>query len=104
MSYQELQQLPPYELAIWNGNGVQEPAEGNFLWSRKDGAAPPKVGAHIRITINNCGPAIVTGYFTEDKWLGVRCTLLDPPEWHRRQNKGDNTCGHVFGPEFEAAA
>lgn len=104
MAYQEHKQLPAYELAVWTGTGPQDPAPGNVLWSRKDGAAPPAIGERIRVTINSIGPAIVTGYFTEDKWLGIRCTLLDPPAWHVKQNKGDNTCGHVFGPEFEREA
>lgn len=99
--YQQLAELPPYEFAVWTGTGPEPAAPGNYLWSRKDGAPPPAIGDRIRITMNSCGPAIVTGYFTEGEWLGVRCTLLDPPAWHIRQNKGVTTNGHVFGPEFE---
>lgn len=60
---------------------------------------PPAIGDRIYVSINRCGPANVTGYFTEGNFLGVLCELTDPPEWHIKQNKG-NRKGHVFGPEF----
>lgn len=100
--YRELAELPPYQLAVWldEPRRVEPAAPGKALWSRADGAPPPAIGDRIRVTMNSCGPAIVTGYFVQDGWLGVRCTLLDPPDWHKRQNNGVATNGHVFGPEF----
>lgn len=101
--YRELPTVPPFELAVWTDGKLTPATPGKALWSRKDGTAPPAIGDRIRITMNSCGPAVVTGYFVQDGWLGVRCTLLDPPAWHQRQNNGVTTNGHVFGPEFELA-
>lgn len=96
--YQELDTIPAYA-------AIERDAEGNItnkgaiLWGGKD--APPAIGSTIYIAINRCGPAVVTGYFIEGGFLGVRCRLTNPPEWHVKQNKGDPN-GHVFGPEFVA--
>lgn len=98
-SYREYAELPAFEDAVWNGDKVAN-APGAIKWS--GGAPPPAIGARIIVTINNCGPAIVTGYFVEHGWLGVLCRLLDAPEWHRRQNHG-NPLGHAFGAEIKAA-
>lgn len=90
-------EVPPYEHARWEGTKVHKPAVGNVLWSKD--APPPAIGAHVFVTMNDCGPAIVTGYFTLDGWLGICCRLECAPAWHKRQNKGDPN-GTVFGPEF----
>ena len=98
MTYQELETVPAYEIARWEDGKVVN-APDAIKWGRKDGLPPPATGSRIIVLINNCGPAIVTGYFVEHGWLGLRCRLTNPPEWHVRQNNG-NPNGHVFGPEF----
>lgn len=97
MTYQEYDNVPAYVPAIWENNELANSGAG-LLWSGKD--APPAIGDEIVITINRLGSAIVTGYFSEGEWLGVLCSLIDPPDWHVRQNNGDPT-GHVFGAEFQ---
>jgi hypothetical protein len=90
--------LPAWTRAVWVDGKVQ-PSELP-RWSAP--FDPPAVGAAIVVTMNGCGPAVVTGYFTQEGWLGVRCRLLDPPAWHVKQNNG-NPNGHVFGAEFKLA-
>lgn len=98
MSYQEHATIPPHEPAKLVEGHFLPASEGKVRWSKDE--PPPEIGTRIRVTINNCGPAVVTGYFTQDGWLGIICDLTDPPDWHVKQNKG-NPRGHVFGPEFE---
>lgn len=98
MSYQELNTVPAYVAPVWEGAKCLN--RDALKWGGQH--APPAIGTEIYVTINNCGPAIVTGYFIEDNWLGLRCRLTNPPEWHVKQNKG-NPNGHVFGPEFRPA-
>jgi len=50
--------------------------------------------------MNSLGEGVVLGYFSEDEYLGLLVKLSNPPEWHRKQNKG-NPVGHIFGPEFK---
>jgi hypothetical protein len=96
MPYTEHATIPAYETAVFHdGELVSDRAK--ILWSGKE--APPEIGTEIFIPMNNCGPAIVTGYFTQDSWLGVLCVLTNPPEWFVKQNKGDPK-GQVFGAEF----
>ena len=97
MTYREHQTPPPWEQLIQYGGTIAPATPALVRWGNS--TPPPPVGTRIIVTINSCGPATVTGYFTQDGYLGLRCDLLDPPEWHRRQNKG-NVAGHVFGPEF----
>ena len=99
MPYQEFDSVPAYETAISSGSTFTN-APGALKWSNPE--APPAIGTEIVVTINNCGPAVVTGYFTQGGFLGLRCKLHSPPEWHVKQNKG-NPHGHVFGPEFRLA-
>ncbi len=97
-NYQELNEVPAYTDAVWEDGKLMN-RDAGLLWGGKD-KVPPLIGAKIICTINNCGPAVVTGYFTLDGWLGVRCKLTNPPEWHVKQNSG-NPNGHVFGPEYK---
>lgn len=100
MTYQELDTVPAYvQLPKWSDPSELEPFRDQVKWVNE--APPPAIGAEILVTINSCGPAIVTGYFVEGGWLGLRCRLTNPPAWHVKQNKG-NPNGHVFGPEFRA--
>lgn len=91
-------QLPDFEQAQWKDGKALPPSPGKVRWSNAE--PPPPVGARIRVLINSCGPAVVTGYFTQEGWLGLMCDLLDPPAWHVKQNKG-NRRGHVFGAEIK---
>lgn len=99
MDFQEHDAVPDYETAIWDGTTFTN-APGVTKWSGTE--PPPAIGSEIVVTINNCGPAVVTGYFTHGGFLGLRCRLLNPPAWHVKQNKG-NPNGHVFGAEFRSA-
>jgi hypothetical protein len=101
MTYAQMKTLPAWEPARWEDGKALDATPGTMRWSNPE--PPPAIGEEIIIKMNNCGPAIVTGYFVEHGWLGVRCTLLDPPEWHRKQNNGDATGGHIFGAEFRRA-
>jgi hypothetical protein len=98
MAYQEFSTPPAYVAPVWDHGKVMNPDA--VKWSHAE--PPPPIGARIVVTMNKCGPAVVTGYFVEDGWLGLRCDLTDPPEWHVKQNKG-NPAGCVFGPEFKLA-
>jgi hypothetical protein len=89
--YEELTFIPDWVQYV-EGEQADKPRWGGKV-------PPPPIGTEILITINKCGPAIVTGYFVEDNFLGLLCRLTSPPEWHKKQNKGDPR-GHVFGPEF----
>lgn len=96
MTYVEYDTPPAYVEGEWiDGKLVNR--EAPVKWGGKE--PPPAIGAEIVVTINRCGPAVVTGYFVEDGWLGLRCKLHNPPEWFVKQNKGDPN-GRVFGPEF----
>lgn len=98
MTYEEFDTLPAFIQLEWkDGRAVEadKPRWGGTV-------PPPPIGAEIVVTINGCGPAIVTGYFVEGNFLGLRCRLTDPPAWHVKQNKGDPN-GHVFGTEFRPA-
>lgn len=101
MSYQEHNGIPPYDFIKLDARGMpMRRGDGLLIWGRKDGLFPPAICARINVRINACGPAVVTGYFSQDGYLGLLCRLENPPAWHRKQNNDDPT-GHVFGPEFE---
>lgn len=89
------------ELPAWTQMTDNAPAPGEIVWSGK--VAPPAIGSHIVVRMNGCGPAIVTGYFVEEGYLGLVCELTNAPEWHKKQNNNDPR-GHVFGPEFDMPA
>lgn len=78
--------LPPYQTAVWEDGRLLEPGPGVILWSGK--APPPAVGDTVRVTVNRIGEAVVTGYFVEEKWLGVIV------------RKPDGTLVHVFGVDL----
>lgn len=97
MSYQDT--LPAWEYARWE-NGLPIVSQtGAARWSGTE--PPPHVGEEIFVTMNNCGNAIVTGYFVERNYLGVVCDLINAPEWLIEQNNGD-TRGYVFGAEMRS--
>jgi hypothetical protein len=92
MTYTTYRELPPLDGLQWVSD-----------------TAPPAIGSPIIATINACGPAIVTGYFTLEGYLGLMCDLITPPDWQVKQNANQarkgfgNHAGHVFGPEFKPA-
>jgi hypothetical protein len=95
--YQEHSSLPrwwPYITFGQAGYGV------GFAWS--NAKAPPKIGAHVRARVNRLGEGVVTGYFTEEGFLGVLVKLDSPPEWLIKQN-GPKAFEpvHLFGTELE---
>ncbi len=100
MAYREHTTVPAFARAEWDSGKLVNGKAGLILWGAE--APPPDIGVEIVVTINRCGPAVVTGYFTQDGWLGLKCRLHNPPDWHIKQNKGDPH-GHVFGPEFRLA-
>lgn len=83
--------VPAYELARWgdNGHALAPGIEGAVLWSGKN--SPPEVGQTVRITVNRHGEGEVTGYFVQEKWLGVIV----------RKPTGDMI--HAFGAEIADA-
>ncbi|USN14386.1 hypothetical protein KABACHOK_05730 [Brevundimonas phage vB_BpoS-Kabachok] len=83
--------LPAYELARWEDGRLLPPGiEGAVLWSGED--SPPQVGATVRVAVNRIGDAEVTGYFVEEKWLGVIV----------RKPSGELV--HVFGVDLKVPA
>lgn len=106
-SYKKLCALP----TGWVSGSVNERGfvEGGTaeapVWSGK--FEPPAIGSTIKVRVNSLGPAVVTGYFTEEGYLGVRCRLESPPKWWLEQNaerlaKGE-TDSHLFGLEIDLA-
>lgn len=93
MKYQEYSTLPEFETA--NISGASD--SGKPRWANDQ--PPPAIGTEVIVTINNCGPAVVVGYFEHGGYLGLLTDLHNPPDWHVKQNKGCRR-GHVFGPEF----
>lgn len=96
--YTTMQTVPAYIAPVWVAGKLTN-ADAGLKWGGKEGP-PPAIGETIICTINNLGPAVVTGYFTLDGWLGVLCKLNDPPAWYLKQN-GGNVVGGIFGPEFK---
>lgn len=71
------------------GMTVYTTAEGeSLLWSGK-GFPLPNIGAQVRITMNNIGPAEVVGYFQEEGYLGVMTRAANPPQWLKDQRERD---------------
>lgn len=80
--------VPPYQTACWEDGRLLAPSEPVALWSGD--APPPPVGATVRVVVNNHGAAQVTGYFVQEKWLGLIV------------RKADGALIHVFGAEIAA--
>lgn len=59
------------------------------------------IGEFIRVRINGLGRAQVTGYFSDQEYLGVTVRYSTPPAWYVKQN-GGNVEGAVFGAEISA--
>ena len=98
--YKEYAEVPAYEQAVYKDGMVSNDRQGVLIWAGKYAAKPPAVGEKVNVIINNCGPAVVIGYFSQDGFLGLRVQHDNPPAWYLKQN-GGNVPGHVFGPEFK---
>jgi hypothetical protein len=96
MSYQEYQEVPAYEQAVYK-DGMPVKSEA-LIWAGP--VAPPPVGEKIKVSMNGLGNGDVVGYFSQEGYLGLRVQLDNPPGWYVKQNKG-NPVGHIFGPEFK---
>lgn len=71
------------------------------FWS--NAGDPPVVGATVRVTLNNLGLGIVTGYAINDGFLALMVQLKDSegrPDWHKASNP-NNEPAIVFGNEFK---
>ncbi|MBT1509375.1 hypothetical protein KIP88_02575 [Bradyrhizobium sp. SRL28] len=102
MSYQEYQEIPAFEQAIYKDGFVSNVEEGKLVWANKDGFQPPPVGSKVMVRINNLGVAEVKGYFSQEGYLGLLVVLDNAPEWYIKQNGDAKKVGHVFGPEVKA--
>jgi len=57
----------------------------DLKWSAK--FPLPKIGDHIRITMNGIGEAEVVGFFKEGGFVGVMTRALNPPKWLKDQRE-----------------
>lgn len=71
----------------------------DLVWS---GKFMPMVGDVVGT--NSFGVATVTGFFTEDGFLGVELSPHDPPEWwiDRMERSGRDRTLRLFGAEIRA--
>jgi hypothetical protein len=89
--------LPNYTQAEYGASGcITNITPDSVLWS---GTFMPKIGDRVDIPMNDFGIGTVAGYFIEGNFLGVKVTLDNRPEWHRRQNP-DRDFALVFGAEI----
>jgi hypothetical protein len=63
----------------------QAAAGERLLWSAR--FPLPSVGDNVHITMNGIGPAVVTGFFKEDGYVGVMTKASQPPAWLVEQRK-----------------
>jgi hypothetical protein len=101
VKYQEYQEVPAYEQAIYKDSMVANVEDGKLIWAGKDGFVPPPVGSKVIVRINSLGEAEVKGYFSQDGFLGLLVVLDNAPEWYVKQNGDAKKVGHVFGPEVK---
>ena len=60
----------------------------------------PQVHDRVLTCLNGLGEGVVTGYWAEGQYLGIRVKLDAPPAWYLTQHKGENPEGIFFGPEI----
>lgn len=86
---------------IWTENKqLDQSVKDKIKWS---GSFPiPRVGTHVKVTVNNIGDGHIIGYFTEYGWLGVMVQLNPKTraKWHKKQNP-DTDLALPFGMEIE---
>lgn len=92
----ELTELPPvYVAPIWEGGKLMN--RDAIKWGAS--FEPPAIGSHIVVNVNRCGLAVVTGHYIQENFLGLKCELLNPPEWFIKQN-GTLRTVYVLGTEI----
>lgn len=100
-------ELPNWAPAVWSDDGktVAPAPEGVARWGAPKhdlDRVPPALGDIIMV--GGWGPAVVSAYFVEEGWLGVRSTLLAPSaEWFHGRKPGSEHTPCSFGTEFEPA-
>ena len=72
--------------------------ENNIKWGGRIDV--PELGTKVWINFNGLGMGNVSSYFIEDGWLGVKVTLDNRPDWHKKQNP-DRNYALAFGAEIE---
>lgn len=98
-NYHEFKELPAnWSRAVWEDGKVANEADP-YKWSAE--SDPPKIGAKVHVYMNSLGDGKVVSYFAEYGWLGVLVQCQKNPEWRKKQLKGKNPPGHVFGKELE---
>lgn len=106
-NYHEFTKLPKWTRAVWEGPDDDRKLVNDsdpYKWSGDND--PPKIGAKVKIYMNNFGAGTVVGYFAEHGWLGVLVKLSNPPSWWRQQTRDrgkdpTKTNGHFFGLDLE---
>ena len=87
MSYQEFKTIKEFE-------------NKHPIWSGKGGALSiPKIGDTVDVGVNSIGKSVVSSYFIEHGYLGVKVIPIAPPEWYIKQNGAKAEC-HIFGAEI----
>ena len=89
------------------GHKMPRVQEGKLNWYHPN--PPPMIGTMV--TAGRCGAGKVTGYFSEDAYLGLLVEIDKPSDWFLKQRKkriysgrGRDVLGNwtvnCFGPEF----
>lgn len=80
--------LPPWQMAIYE-NGLPVNKGTALIWStfRNLNLPPPEIGEFIRVRINGLGRAQVTGYFSDQEYLGVTVRYSTPPAWYVKHER-----------------
>jgi hypothetical protein len=89
------------EVPEWQHRGEADLTPISHLPKWSSDKAPPAIGETVTTNVYNRDgfKARVTGYFTQDGWLGVTADLLDPPEAFTQRQDGDPRV-HLFGAEI----
>ena len=70
----------------------------DLQWTGSHGI--PRVGDRVMTYLNGLGAGVVTGYFVEHGYLGVKVKLESPPDWYLAQNTTGGVA-YMFGLDLE---